>query len=124
MGLAEVGRGWKVAGIMAAAPQLRDRLSFLHRVSVGCPCCAPSPQARPGPVPPTSVGPVGSLRFGFSRASPSDPLLFAPTLPGSPAPPAPFLHRPLPRLGEPTPRTWSEQVRPTLRQGHTGQSCP
>lgn len=36
MGLAEVGRGWKVAGIMAAAPQLRDRLSFLHRVSVGC----------------------------------------------------------------------------------------
>lgn len=35
VGLAEAGRGWKVTGVMAAAPQLRDRLSFLHRVSAG-----------------------------------------------------------------------------------------
>ncbi|XP_044794620.1 AP-4 complex accessory subunit tepsin isoform X5 [Bubalus bubalis] len=33
-GLAEAGRGRKVAGTMAATPPLRDRLSFLHRLPI------------------------------------------------------------------------------------------
>lgn len=44
-GRTEVGRGRKVTVIMEATPQLRDRLSFLHRVSAGGP-------ALPVPLPP------------------------------------------------------------------------
>lgn len=86
-GLAEAGRGRKVSGTMAAMPPLRDRLSFLHRVSE---CWrprshhAPPPGLAPGPGRPPPwlrTGPAGSPR------PPAAARLGVPFVPLCPLPP-------------------------------------
>lgn len=84
--------GWvrKVTRIMAAMPQLRDRLSFLHWVSAGGP--APLPAASPGSSWARAVflpGPAGvaGLRLLPASASPHFPLM--PSTPIVQVPPTP-----------------------------------
>lgn len=67
-GLAETGWGQKVTCMMAATPLLRDRLSFLHRVSAGGPtllraASSGSPRAAAIRLPdPSRAGPSRALR--------------------------------------------------------------
>lgn len=72
-GLAGAGRGRKLTGTMAATVPLRDRLSFLHRVSAGGPGPAArrllaSPPARTGRLP-GSARPSRRPRAGLSGCS-------------------------------------------------------
>lgn len=120
----EAGRGRKMTGVMATTPLLRDRLSFLHRVSAGGsgpaarrqPLASPWARSRPPPWPvwPPPGSPLRLLPGSATPPSPPTPSdLSDPLRPPPPAVPPPPLG-PSQGLG----------IAPHVRRlGRSGQAC-
>lgn len=111
-----MGRGRKVTGIMAATPQLRDRLSFLQRVSGGrLALLRVASSGLPWARAVLLLGPVGVAALRLLPGSASPPFPSDPSSP--PRPPSPSSRvppSPPPKAGglHPVYVAWAAQASP------------